>query len=126
MKKFTFKGVLDGIRSSVAPQIKPDQEIVETLRSDNFQVAKVSARYDIYHHRDHHRVSLDSVYRYSEPYCVSPHCSTCARLRDIMRGGRAARLSRGYSVLLCNGLSVFSLSPAAMSVARAPAYRTVF
>lgn len=42
MKKFTFKGVLDGIRSSVAPQIKPDQEIVETLRSDNFQVAKVS------------------------------------------------------------------------------------
>lgn len=41
MKKFTFKGVLDGIRSSVAPQIKPDQEIVETLRSDHFQVAKV-------------------------------------------------------------------------------------
>ncbi|VVC45961.1 Hypothetical protein CINCED_3A001587 [Cinara cedri] len=40
MKKFTFKGVLDGIRSSVAPQIKPDQEIVETLRADNFQVAK--------------------------------------------------------------------------------------
>ncbi|XP_050443126.1 syntaxin-binding protein 5 isoform X2 [Adelges cooleyi] len=40
MKKFTFKGVLDGIRSSVAPQIKPEQEIVETLRSDNFQVAK--------------------------------------------------------------------------------------
>jgi len=45
MKKFTFKGVLDGIRSSVAPQIKPDQEIVETLRSDNFQVAKVSKPY---------------------------------------------------------------------------------
>uniref|UniRef100_A0A2S2RAV1 Syntaxin-binding protein 5 n=1 Tax=Sipha flava TaxID=143950 RepID=A0A2S2RAV1_9HEMI len=40
MKKFTFKGVLDGIRSSVAPQIKPDQEIVETLRPENFQVAK--------------------------------------------------------------------------------------
>jgi syntaxin-binding protein 5 len=40
MKKFTFKGVLDGIRSSVAPQIKPDQEIVETLRPDYFQVAK--------------------------------------------------------------------------------------
>jgi len=40
MKKFTFKGVLDGIRSSVAPQIKPDQDIVETLRSDYFQVAK--------------------------------------------------------------------------------------
>uniref|UniRef100_A0A2S2NFW3 Syntaxin-binding protein 5 n=1 Tax=Schizaphis graminum TaxID=13262 RepID=A0A2S2NFW3_SCHGA len=40
MKKFTFKGVLDGIRSSVAPQIKPDQDIVETLRPDYFQVAK--------------------------------------------------------------------------------------
>ncbi|XP_050523829.1 syntaxin-binding protein 5 isoform X3 [Daktulosphaira vitifoliae] len=40
MKKFTFKGVLDGIRSSVAPQIKPEQEIVETLRPENFQVAK--------------------------------------------------------------------------------------
>jgi len=45
MKKFTFKGVLDGIRSSVAPQIKPDQEIVETLRPDYFQVAKVSLIY---------------------------------------------------------------------------------
>ncbi|XP_025198694.1 syntaxin-binding protein 5 isoform X1 [Melanaphis sacchari] len=40
MKKFTFKGVLDGIRSSVAPQIKPDQDIVETLRPEYFQVAK--------------------------------------------------------------------------------------
>lgn len=64
MKKFTFKGVLDGIRSSVAPQIKPDQEIVETLRPENFQVAKVSTFYNFsfimiftnsyYHH--HHLV----------------------------------------------------------------------
>jgi len=45
MKKFTFKGVLDGIRSSVAPQIKPDQDIVETLRPEYFQVAKVSLIY---------------------------------------------------------------------------------
>lgn len=43
MKKFTFKGVLDGFRSSVAnQQTRVDQEIVETLRSDNFQVAKVN------------------------------------------------------------------------------------
>lgn len=41
MKKFTFKGVLDGFRSSVAQQTRADQEIVETLRPDNFQVAKV-------------------------------------------------------------------------------------
>ncbi|XP_023713553.2 syntaxin-binding protein 5-like [Cryptotermes secundus] len=40
MKKFTFKGVLDGFRSSVAQQTRVDQEIVETLRPDNFQVAK--------------------------------------------------------------------------------------
>ncbi|XP_043275949.1 syntaxin-binding protein 5 isoform X10 [Venturia canescens] len=40
MKKFTIKGVLDGFRSSVAQQVKPDQEIVETLRSENFQVKK--------------------------------------------------------------------------------------
>lgn len=43
MKKFTFKGVLDGFRNSVAnQQARADQEIVETLRPDNFQVAKVS------------------------------------------------------------------------------------
>lgn len=41
MKKFTFKGVLDGFRSSVSQQARADQEIVETLRPDNFQVAKV-------------------------------------------------------------------------------------
>ncbi|XP_011500953.1 PREDICTED: syntaxin-binding protein 5 [Ceratosolen solmsi marchali] len=40
MKKFTFKGVLDGFRSSVAQQVKPEQEIVETLRSEHFQVKK--------------------------------------------------------------------------------------
>jgi hypothetical protein len=49
MKKFTFKGVLDGIRSSVAPQIKPDQDIVETLRPDYFQVAKVRLTYGSSH-----------------------------------------------------------------------------
>lgn len=41
MKKFTFKGVLDGFRSSVSQQPRPDQEIVETLRPEHFQVAKV-------------------------------------------------------------------------------------
>ncbi|XP_024081941.1 syntaxin-binding protein 5 isoform X2 [Cimex lectularius] len=40
MKKFTFKGVLDGLRSSVSQQPRNDQEIVETLRPENFQVAK--------------------------------------------------------------------------------------
>lgn len=47
MKKFTFKGVLDGFRTSVAnQQARTDQEIVETLRPDHFQVAKV--RFEIY------------------------------------------------------------------------------
>ncbi|XP_034940241.1 syntaxin-binding protein 5 isoform X4 [Chelonus insularis] len=40
MKKFTIKGVLDGFRSSVAQQVKPDQEIIENLRSEHFQVKK--------------------------------------------------------------------------------------
>ncbi|XP_023287631.1 syntaxin-binding protein 5 isoform X12 [Orussus abietinus] len=40
MKKFTFKGVLDGFRSSVAQQVKPEQEIVENLRPDHFQAKK--------------------------------------------------------------------------------------
>ncbi|XP_043469254.1 syntaxin-binding protein 5 [Leptopilina heterotoma] len=40
MKKFTFKSVLDGFRSSVAQQTKPEQEIVENLRAENFQVKK--------------------------------------------------------------------------------------
>lgn len=46
MKKFTFKGVLDGFRSSVqaAPR-GTEQEIQETLRPDHFQVKKVSERY---------------------------------------------------------------------------------
>ncbi|KAK0083601.1 hypothetical protein PV325_008538 [Microctonus aethiopoides] len=40
MKKFTIKGVLDGFRSSVAQQVKPDQEIVENLRAEHFQVKR--------------------------------------------------------------------------------------
>lgn len=45
MKKFTFKGVLDGFRSSVqaAPRGN-EQEIQETLRPDHFQIKKVSPR----------------------------------------------------------------------------------
>ncbi|XP_052741109.1 syntaxin-binding protein 5 isoform X2 [Bicyclus anynana] len=41
MKKFTFKGVLDGFRSSVqaAPR-GTEQEIQETLRTDHFQIKK--------------------------------------------------------------------------------------
>ncbi|XP_047990435.1 syntaxin-binding protein 5-like [Leguminivora glycinivorella] len=41
MKKFTFKGVLDGFRSSVqaAPR-GTEQEIQETLRADHFQIKK--------------------------------------------------------------------------------------
>lgn len=44
MKKFTFKGVLDGFRSSVqaAPR-GTEQEIQETLRAEHFQIKKVSA-----------------------------------------------------------------------------------
>lgn len=43
MKKFTFKGVLDGFRQQVQPQmVKPEQEIQETLRPEHFQVRKVS------------------------------------------------------------------------------------
>ncbi|XP_051157410.1 syntaxin-binding protein 5 [Leptopilina boulardi] len=40
MKKFTFKSVLDNFRSSVAQQAKPEQEIVENLRAENFQLKK--------------------------------------------------------------------------------------
>lgn len=40
MKKITFQRVLDGLRSSVSQQPRPDQEIVETLRPEHFQVAK--------------------------------------------------------------------------------------
>lgn len=42
MKKFTFKGVLDGFRSSVQSQSKPEQEIQETLKPDHFALIKVS------------------------------------------------------------------------------------
>lgn len=45
MKKFTFKGVLDGFRSSVQQSSRPDQEIHETLRSEHFDVKKVSPHY---------------------------------------------------------------------------------
>ncbi|XP_055303973.1 syntaxin-binding protein 5 isoform X11 [Sitodiplosis mosellana] len=41
MKKFTFKGVLDGFRQQVQPQmVKPEQEIPETLRPEHFQLKK--------------------------------------------------------------------------------------
>ncbi|XP_024869495.1 syntaxin-binding protein 5 isoform X7 [Temnothorax curvispinosus] len=40
MKKFTIKGVLDGFRSSVPQPVKPDQEIVENLKPEHFQVKK--------------------------------------------------------------------------------------
>lgn len=43
MKKFTFKGVLDGFRSTVQQQsYKPEQEIQETLKPEHFIVKKVS------------------------------------------------------------------------------------
>ena len=44
MKKFTIKGVLDGFRSSVPQPTKPDQEIIENLRPEHFQVKKVSMK----------------------------------------------------------------------------------
>ncbi|XP_069133326.1 syntaxin-binding protein 5-like isoform X4 [Argopecten irradians] len=40
MKKFTLKGVLDGIRSSVSAPPKFESEVEETLRTDHFQVCK--------------------------------------------------------------------------------------
>lgn len=50
MKKFTFKGVLDGFRSSTVNQpsslgptrICTEQEIQETLRPEHFQLRKVN------------------------------------------------------------------------------------
>lgn len=42
MKKFTFKGVLDGFRSTVQASARPEQEIQETLRSSDFTLKKVS------------------------------------------------------------------------------------
>ena len=41
MKKFNFRGVLDGLRSSVSAPPKLDIDIEENLRSEHFQVAKV-------------------------------------------------------------------------------------
>lgn len=51
MKKFTFKGVLDGFRQQVQPQmVKPEQEIPETLRPEHFQLKKVSTQpHHIFH-----------------------------------------------------------------------------
>lgn len=43
MKKFTFKGVLDGFRSTVqTTQQRGDREIEETLRPSDFTLKKVS------------------------------------------------------------------------------------
>jgi len=43
MKKFTFKGVLDGFRQSVQPQAtRQEQEIQEQLKADHFTLKKVS------------------------------------------------------------------------------------
>lgn len=41
-KMIKFKGVLDGFRS--APPTKPEEEVIETLKPDNFQIAKVFSR----------------------------------------------------------------------------------
>lgn len=48
MKKFTFKGVLDNFRTSVAQPSRPDQEIQETLRPENFQIKRVSLIYSAF------------------------------------------------------------------------------
>uniref|UniRef100_A0A336MDN6 CSON014556 protein n=1 Tax=Culicoides sonorensis TaxID=179676 RepID=A0A336MDN6_CULSO len=43
MKKFTFKGVLDGFRSSsvqLPQQMRPEQDIQETLKAEHFCVKK--------------------------------------------------------------------------------------
>lgn len=43
MKKFTFKGVLDGFRQTVQPQaIRQEQEILEQLKPEHFTLKKVS------------------------------------------------------------------------------------
>ena len=41
MKKFNFRGVLDGLRSSVSNTPKLDIEIEETLKDEDFKVTKV-------------------------------------------------------------------------------------
>lgn len=38
-KMIKFKGVLDGFRSAQPP--KAEEEVIETLKPDNFQIAKV-------------------------------------------------------------------------------------
>lgn len=46
MKKFTFKGVLDGFRQTVQPQtIRQEQEIQETLRPEHFALRKVNCQH---------------------------------------------------------------------------------
>lgn len=46
MKKFTFKGVLDGFRSTVqTTQQRGDREIEETLRPSDFTLKKVRTIY---------------------------------------------------------------------------------
>ena len=46
MKKFTFKGVLDGFRSSVGNQpTKNEPELIETLRPEQFHLARVSEHF---------------------------------------------------------------------------------
>lgn len=49
MKKFTFKGVLDGFRSSSVQttQQRGDKEIEETLRPSDFTLKKVSTKKNI-------------------------------------------------------------------------------
>ena len=42
MKKFTLRGVLDGLRSSVIAPPNVDIDIEENLRSEHFQMSKVS------------------------------------------------------------------------------------
>ena len=41
MKKFNFRGVLDGLRSTVSNTPKLDIDIEETLRNEDFKVTKV-------------------------------------------------------------------------------------
>jgi hypothetical protein len=43
MKRFTFKGVLDNFRQSVSQPTKSEQpELVETLKTEHCQLARVS------------------------------------------------------------------------------------
>lgn len=40
-----FKGVLDGLRSSVTQPVKPEADVEETLRPEHFQVSRVSEKH---------------------------------------------------------------------------------